>query len=591
MGNITDTPAWADVPQFLVDPTNWRLLGGDDAAPMNRQAAALAARTSYLKAQSDRLSKRIGKTANASEYGAEPGKDIGTAIQAAHDDGVVTLEIDPGHFKWTTAVTITHYMRIFGAGYEEGPDPGEGTWYELNQANFVPLTITGVDSRGSVIYPGAFWESNHPTAQVQGWAPANNDYVIKIIDTLGSVDLDVFMVRTNRGVYCKGSGRLNIEKIKGQFYTAGVEIDNCLDIPRINYLHAWTFYTTNKYVLAWQQANLDVLILRRVDGIFLGNFFALGCRSQIRLDKSNDGVPTKIYCDASYADFAKYGVWVPAGCDNVTAQLSQLTIQGEDSNNPGIGLAGGSAIKLEGNNASLQIALLHTQRHYQSVVDISGSGNRVDIGEFWGEKCNQANDGSAVFKIANSSGEANQVNVTGGVRITEGNGAPIINGSTNGSLMVSSIANRTNGANDEPRQYWGNGYVEYGNVSPNTNSDTRLSAKGPNGRARLMANGKTLFSVDDSGGAGGVSELVRATAAALSYILEGGGANLHRDWNTKGTGMNRFNSPVQIQGFTFESVPAPASYANGTIRITNRNNRLATSDGTNWRFADGAVIA
>lgn len=560
-----------------------------DAAATTAQQAATQAQGLVGDVQT--VTKRVSYFVNASEFGATPGQDIGPAIQAAADAGHTIITVSAGQYKWTTQVTIQKLIFIIGAGYVEGPDPANGTWFELNKTGFTPIVFQNADIRGSAIRGCAFWESNHPASQVQGWTPANNDYVIKIVNCLGSVDLDVFMVRVNRGVYCYGSGRLNIEKIKGQFYTAGVEIDNCLDIPRINYMHAWTFYTTNKYVQAWQQANLDVLILRRVDGIFLGNIFALGCRSQIRLDKSNDGVPTKIYCDASYADFAKYGLWVPSGCDNVTAQLSQLTIQGEDSNNPGIGLVGGAAIKLEGNNASIQIALLHTQRHYQSVVSVSGSGNRLDIGEFWAEKPNQANDGSPIFSLANTTGEANQVNVTGGVRVTDSGNAPIMNGSTNGSLMVSAIANRPAGATDEPRQYWGNGYASYATVSPNANSDTRLEAKGPNGRARLMSNSKTVVSVDDGAGNGAVSELIRGGASNLSYILEGGGANLDRDFNTKGTGKNRFNSPVQFQGFAFASVPSAASYSNGTIRITDRNNRLATSDGTNWRFQDGSVIA
>lgn len=49
MPNISDLAGWPDVPQFAIDATNWRLLGGDDSAPMNRQAAALAARTAFLR--------------------------------------------------------------------------------------------------------------------------------------------------------------------------------------------------------------------------------------------------------------------------------------------------------------------------------------------------------------------------------------------------------------------------------------------------------------------------------------------------------------------------------------------------------------
>lgn len=58
------------------------------------------------------------------------------------------------------------------------------------------------------------------------------------------------------------------------------------------------------------------------------------------------------------------------------------------------------------------------------------------------------------------------------------------------------------------------------------------------------------------------------------------------------TGVFGFSVPVAFLGYEFASVPSAATNSGRTIRITDRNNRLATSDGTNWRWAgDGTVIS
>jgi hypothetical protein len=46
-----------------------------------------------------------------------------------------------------------------------------------------------------------------------------------------------------------------------------------------------------------------------------------------------------------------------------------------------------------------------------------------------------------------------------------------------------------------------------------------------------------------------------------------------------------------LSGYTFETLPSPATFVGCHIRIANRNNRPAYSDGTNWRFyKDDAIV-
>jgi hypothetical protein len=51
-----------------------------------------------------------------------------------------------------------------------------------------------------------------------------------------------------------------------------------------------------------------------------------------------------------------------------------------------------------------------------------------------------------------------------------------------------------------------------------------------------------------------------------------------------------FAVPVQFPGYTVAFLPSAATLGGMTVRVTDRQHRLATSDGTTWRFTDGAAV-
>jgi hypothetical protein len=61
----------------------------------------------------------------------------------------------------------------------------------------------------------------------------------------------------------------------------------------------------------------------------------------------------------------------------------------------------------------------------------------------------------------------------------------------------------------------------------------------------------------------------------------------------KGTGAVQAGSPLQLPSFTVATLPAAASYPRCMIYVSDgaANKRLAISDGTSWRWPDGAVVA
>lgn len=52
-------------------------------------------------------------------------------------------------------------------------------------------------------------------------------------------------------------------------------------------------------------------------------------------------------------------------------------------------------------------------------------------------------------------------------------------------------------------------------------------------------------------------------------------------------------APIQLASYTVGALPAAATWPRGMIYVSDgtANKRLAVSDGTNWRWPDGAIVS
>ena len=59
------------------------------------------------------------------------------------------------------------------------------------------------------------------------------------------------------------------------------------------------------------------------------------------------------------------------------------------------------------------------------------------------------------------------------------------------------------------------------------------------------------------------------------------------------TGMVTFQAPPKIPSYTVATLPSASTYSQCLVYVSNgtSNKRLAISDGTNWRFLDGAIVS
>lgn len=195
-----------------------------------------------------------GRGAHVRDFGAKGDgtTDDAPAIQAAitalaaKNGGI--LYFDAKTYRLASAVVINNVaVRLQGQGFVEGPTPGNGTWFLIDATGFTPFTFTGAAARGGGIADIAFYQT-HTATQNASWAPTNYDYVIRIQDCVGGVDLsNLYLCAINNGIYCDNSGRLDIHRLRGQVFTNGLTLDDAYDACRIRSVHFWPFFSTNSY--------------------------------------------------------------------------------------------------------------------------------------------------------------------------------------------------------------------------------------------------------------------------------------------------------------------------------------------------------
>ncbi|MDB5412264.1 MAG: hypothetical protein JWR10_599, partial [Rubritepida sp.] len=249
----------------------------------------------------------------------------------------------------------------------------------------------------------------------------------------GGVDFDnVMFSPVNRGIYCRNSGRMDFHRIRGQVFTAGIEIDEAFDTCRMMNLHFWPFWSANDNVVRWQQANGDALIFRRCDGVFVDQAFVLGYRSMFHFSSSAAGYTQKFSIGQAYADFVRHGIWIDA--DGTDGQIDAMTVQCEIFNAAGAPVAGSIGIYVNASNSKVQIGSLRIDDAQDNAIRLEQHSNRLDIGALRVLNYNLRNNGAAAIHLANAvTGIANRVNLASPPLLETAIPGPLFNSGTNGS--------------------------------------------------------------------------------------------------------------------------------------------------------------
>lgn len=577
---------------------------------------------------------------------------IQAAVDAMNAAGGGILEFGPHAYRLASPVIVNDVAITFqGAGYTEGSSIADGTWLSIDTTGFTPFTFTGGGARGSSVRDLAVRQA-HNASQVPGWAPTDYDFVFRVQDCQGVVEFkNLLLAGVNRGIWCDNSGRLNIESLRGQVFTTGIEIDRAFDTCRIQHVHFWPFFSADDDVVRWQQQNGDAIVLHRVDGIFMDDIFALGARSVLRFVSNGTGSVAKFYVGNLYADFALYPIWIQN--NGVTGQIANATTQSELFNGSGAPLTGAIGLRIDGNNTRLQIGNLRVDDAQSNAVRVNGTGNRLDIFSFRAEYYNQLNDGSAAIHLVNvASGTPNVVYLGSPALLGNGNSGPTINSGTNGHVALGAPAGRvdrpglsvgTDGsgfyapsssevaasaAGVEVIRVDSAGNVSLGGpsatapfaVATPTNTVNRVKVTGAaaGGTPGMAAEGTdTNIPLQISAkGTGAVrmfsrgvvaAEMAAAAASPVNYhrflansagappqlTVGGSDADISIYLIPKGNGVVKSSAPYQLPTYTVSTLPTASTFPRCLIYVSDgtANKRFAVSDGTSWRWPDGAVVS
>ncbi|MDT8332998.1 hypothetical protein RQ831_18250 [Roseomonas gilardii] len=479
--------------------------------------------------------------------------DAGPAIQRAIDRAISVgnprINLGAGTLRIETPVFQSAPLDVLGLGCGETASGAPATIIRNACGAGVSMwTVSGTNGRGSSFSEFAVVEDHPPP--LSGWTPAANGWVFDIQDCQGGVRFDVHMPGVNKGIRCTNSGRVMIDRLRGQFFNTALELDKAYDNSTVGHFHAWPFYSSHDNIMAYQQANSVGIRLKRADGVMMGSVFAFGCLSAVELAQGADGAATKVFFDAIYTDLCKYGVHVMPGTDGAFVLISQATMQGQAWGTAGVPIAGAKALMIEGNNSRVCYDVLQAERFPAGIVAMTGAGNKID-GDRTLTKWVNESGGTNTPLFAMGAGAGNEVSLSQPPRIE--NTASVVL-SSGGTAQIGARVLVPAGSTDFPLDYAsqeGGQITRRANGSGN-NVGLMQMAKGT-ARSSLGAREKRIFSVDDFNGTGDTEMLLRTAAGGMNFVVESTATNAGAAFAPKGAGRLSFTNP------SFPALPTSAS--------------------------------
>lgn len=269
------------------------------------------------------------------------GTDDAPAIRRAQALGL-PLHFYCRHYNIQSPSTFATRLEWSGCGWTElGASSQPATWLDMdsswtgtdlgtnavatgvNGAAF-PFTLTGVETRGSIVERMAFSQAQVlPPPGQAAWRPAFMEPIFLVTGVPGMTTFrDLFFPGVLYGIESIASGRLVVEHVWGQFYQWLVAQDQAYDISRFVDIEAWPYRTQQAAVLAYQQANSDTLYLQRSDTPYVDRLFSFGVRSSIHLGQSAFGGTTGGQFTDLQCDSAKWCIWI----DNTNTAVANFQV-------------------------------------------------------------------------------------------------------------------------------------------------------------------------------------------------------------------------------------------------------------------------
>jgi hypothetical protein len=272
--------------------------------------------------------------------------------------GIITAQCAPRYYDCSSGQVSFNGIaaQLLGQGFTESGqvngwnanisgfgETARGTWIRAGLVGSRAFTFSGGNARGARVDRIGFVQS-HPTPGA-GWAPTNYDYLFETVGSLGGLEIgDVMLLNINKGIICDNSGRLHLQRLRGQIFTEGLYIDRAYDLTTINMMDLWSFGTQDVNVQAYQMANLKAIRILRCDGIQADKFFVIVANKGISIETGSFGSATDIQFNNAYCDMTKIGLYIDQA--GSTTHFKSFTAHGENINTPGTKQAGSCSVQL-----------------------------------------------------------------------------------------------------------------------------------------------------------------------------------------------------------------------------------------------------
>ena len=480
--------------------------------------------------------RAYGATGNGS---TDDTSAIQDSINAA---GGGTVFFPKGVYKLSSGLSLNSAVTLKGVGWgtpvqdsvgTPTNSTAEGTWFYIpNTATTTyAISILSDGGRGATIRDVAFVHQQ-PTNITAGLTPVAFPHTIFV--SADDVLLEnIFLRNATKGILISrpgsGIGRITLNRIWGQPLTTGIEIDNVLDVVKVNNVHFWTFWSSDSNATSYTRHNLKAIYSKRDDNPHFSNIFCSDAYTLFEFGASTitvGGSTSKFRISNADCDGCSFGVKVTG--DSTTGMISNFTTQGNSGATSGI--------EVSTTNVALQIENYRANEFNNSGIYVGGSGSYVQIHNAWIQKWDEA-----LFGYPGIEADTGATVVLGGnIRFSTGGTGTIQTGGS-GTILRSMM--------DAPTAGHGETAFSMANNTGDTLTNLTFAAQA----------GARTYTIPDAGGnANFVLSVAGLSTTTVSYIDPT--SSIQSQFNTK----------------------APLAAANATGNWTFDSNTLSIDSSNHW---------
>ena len=331
--------------------------------------------------------------------------DCASIIQAAFNESAsssLLLNIPAGTIALDSPITWPGMLSFQGAGIP-GISP-VGTKFHLTHTGkgFVANGRTGTrNGRGFVTY------RDH-AAITGGWTPTEHDYDFEALSTDDFTLSDVLLQNPTRGINIGdnglnvgGGGRHNLKRVMMQPLLQGINVDCTYDVDRWWGVQIWPFWNRSATVQAWMQNNLESIILKRVDNAQFFGLFSIWHRDGLVIDRfagAGTGAPagtvSKLQLIGGNIETGRRAIWVKEDADGASIDCHGMHFH--------CGTSGtvDPLIQIDADNTKIKIMPARFTNVVNGMVEINGTGNRMDMFAPEADSFNTGGAGAKAFEVA-----------------------------------------------------------------------------------------------------------------------------------------------------------------------------------------------